>query len=54
MTDLPTDERYPLVTIMNVLLHVTDDLDEAVALVRDCYERHCAENPAAPVKADAQ
>ena len=24
-TDLPTDERYPLVTIMNVLLHVTDD-----------------------------
>jgi SAM-dependent methyltransferase len=24
-TDLPIDRRYPLVTIMNVLLHVTDD-----------------------------
>ena len=36
------------------LLHVTDDLDEAVALMLDCYERRCAESPAAPVKADAQ
>jgi uncharacterized protein (TIGR00730 family) len=36
------------------LLHVTDDLDEAVALVLDCYERRCAESPAATVKADAQ
>jgi uncharacterized protein (TIGR00730 family) len=36
------------------LLHVTDDLDEAVALVLECYERRCAESPAAPVKADAQ
>jgi predicted Rossmann-fold nucleotide-binding protein len=36
------------------LLHVTDDLDEAVGLVLDCYERRCAETPAAPVKADAQ
>jgi uncharacterized protein (TIGR00730 family) len=36
------------------LLHVTDDLDEAVTLVLDCYERRCAESPAAPVKADAQ
>ncbi len=36
------------------LLHVTDDLDEAVGLVLDCYERRCAESPAAPVKADAQ
>jgi uncharacterized protein (TIGR00730 family) len=36
------------------LLHVTDDLDEAVAMVRDCYEQRCAESPAAPVKADAQ
>jgi uncharacterized protein (TIGR00730 family) len=36
------------------LLHVTDDLDEAVALVLDCYERRCAESPAAAVKADAQ
>ena len=36
------------------LLHVTDDLDEAVTLVLECYERRCAESPAAPVKADAQ
>ena len=36
------------------LLHVTDDLDEAVHLVQECYERRCAESPAAPVKADAQ
>jgi len=36
------------------LLYVTDDLDEAVAQVRDRYERRSAETPAAPVKADAQ
>ena len=36
------------------LLYVTDDLDEAVALMLDSYERRCAESPAAPVKADAQ
>ena len=36
------------------LLHVTDDLNEAVAMVLDGYERRCAESPAAPVKADAQ
>ena len=24
-TNLPTDRQYPLVTILNVLLHVTDD-----------------------------
>jgi uncharacterized protein (TIGR00730 family) len=36
------------------LLYVTDDLDAAVAMVLDCYERRCAEMPAAPVKADAQ
>jgi uncharacterized protein (TIGR00730 family) len=36
------------------LLYVTDDLDEAVEQVRDCYVRRCAESPAAPVKADAQ
>jgi uncharacterized protein (TIGR00730 family) len=36
------------------LLHVTDDLDDAVFQVLDCYERRCAEMPAAPVKADAQ
>jgi uncharacterized protein (TIGR00730 family) len=36
------------------LLAVTDDADEAVALVLDCYERRCAHVPAEPAKADAQ
>ncbi|HSK16573.1 MAG TPA: TIGR00730 family Rossman fold protein [Gaiellaceae bacterium] len=36
------------------LLHVTDDPEEAVRLVADCYERRCAERPAEPAKADAQ
>jgi uncharacterized protein (TIGR00730 family) len=36
------------------LLYTTDDADEAVQLVLDCYERRCAEQPAAPRKADAQ
>jgi uncharacterized protein (TIGR00730 family) len=36
------------------LLHVTDDPDEAVRFVLDCYEQRCAETPAAPEKADAQ
>jgi hypothetical protein len=36
------------------LLHVTDDVDQAVALVLECYERRCAAMPAAPAKADAQ
>jgi uncharacterized protein (TIGR00730 family) len=36
------------------LLYVTDDVDEAVAQVLECYERRCAELPAAPAKADAQ
>jgi len=36
------------------LLHVTDDIDDAVQRVLECYERRCAEMPAAPVKADAQ
>jgi uncharacterized protein (TIGR00730 family) len=36
------------------LLYVTDDLDETVARVLECYERRCAEMPAEPVKADAQ
>ena len=35
------------------LLYVTDDLDEAVSQVLDCYHRRCAESPAEPVKADA-
>ena len=36
------------------LLHVTDDPEDAVARVLECYEIRCAEVPAAPVKADAQ
>jgi uncharacterized protein (TIGR00730 family) len=36
------------------LLHVTDDADDAVAQVLDCYERRCAMLPASPAKADAQ
>jgi predicted Rossmann-fold nucleotide-binding protein len=36
------------------LLHVTDDPDEAVQLVLDCYERRCADDPHAPHKEDAQ
>jgi uncharacterized protein (TIGR00730 family) len=35
------------------LLFVTDDLDEAVARVLECYERRCAEMPALPAKVDA-
>ena len=36
------------------LLAVTDDVDEAVSLVLECYERRCAHVPAEPAKADAQ
>ena len=36
------------------LVHATDDPDEAVELVLDCYERRCAEIPAASFKQDAQ
>ncbi len=36
------------------LLHLTDDADDAVRLVLDCYERRCADDPAAPHKEDAQ
>jgi uncharacterized protein (TIGR00730 family) len=36
------------------LLYVTDDVDEAVARVLECYDRRCAEMPAEPAKADAQ
>jgi len=36
------------------LLHVTDDIDDAVERVLDCYERRCAEMSATPLKADAQ
>jgi uncharacterized protein (TIGR00730 family) len=36
------------------LLLVTDDPEEAVNVVIDCYEQHCSEVPASPAKADAQ
>jgi hypothetical protein len=36
------------------LLHVTDDVHEAVALVVDCWKRHCADPVHEPEKADAQ
>jgi uncharacterized protein (TIGR00730 family) len=36
------------------LLHVTDDIDDAVARVMECYDRRCADMPAEPAKADAQ
>ena len=36
------------------LLHVSDDPADTVEVVVDCYERRCAEVPAAPRKADAQ
>ena len=36
------------------LLHATDDLDEAVRTVIECYEASCAEIPMEPRKADAQ
>jgi uncharacterized protein (TIGR00730 family) len=36
------------------LLHVTDDVAEAVELMVDCWERHCAEPVHEPEKADAE
>jgi uncharacterized protein (TIGR00730 family) len=36
------------------LLTVTDDVDEAVERVLECYDRRCADMPHAPRKADAQ
>jgi uncharacterized protein (TIGR00730 family) len=36
------------------LLLLTDDPDETVETVTECYRRHCAEMPAEPEKADAQ
>jgi uncharacterized protein (TIGR00730 family) len=36
------------------LVRVTDDVDDAVAYVLECYERRCADMPHAPRKADAQ
>jgi uncharacterized protein (TIGR00730 family) len=36
------------------LLFVTDELDDAIAQIVECYDRRCSEMPAAPAKADAQ
>ena len=36
------------------LLHVTDDIDDAVVRVIECHELRCAGMPASPAKADAQ
>jgi uncharacterized protein (TIGR00730 family) len=36
------------------LLSVTDDPAEAVRVIVECYEQHCAASPAEPEKADAQ
>jgi uncharacterized protein (TIGR00730 family) len=36
------------------LLRATDDPDEAVRTVLECYDRRCAGMPAEPLKADAQ
>jgi uncharacterized protein (TIGR00730 family) len=36
------------------LLYVTDDVEDAVARVLECYDRRCALMPTAPAKADAQ
>jgi uncharacterized protein (TIGR00730 family) len=36
------------------LLHVTDDVDEAVELIVDCWERNCAEPVHEAEKADAE
>ena len=36
------------------LLHVTDDPEDAVGRVVECYDRRCAHVPATPAKADAQ
>ena len=36
------------------LLLLTDDAAETVGTIAECYERHCAEMPAEPEKADAQ
>jgi uncharacterized protein (TIGR00730 family) len=36
------------------LLRITDDADETVQYVLDCYQRRCADDPSAPFKEDAQ
>jgi hypothetical protein len=36
------------------LLHLTDDPEDAVQMVIECYERRCAQVPAAAAKEDAQ
>jgi predicted Rossmann-fold nucleotide-binding protein len=36
------------------LLFVTDDVEEVLQRVLDCYEQRCADSPAGPAKADAE
>jgi uncharacterized protein (TIGR00730 family) len=36
------------------LLHVTDDPEDAIETIVECYDRRCAEVPAAAAKADAE
>jgi uncharacterized protein (TIGR00730 family) len=36
------------------LLRLTDEIDEAVDHVLECYDRRCADDPHAPHKEDAQ
>ncbi len=36
------------------LLYTTDDPAQAVRIIVECYEEHCASSPAEPEKADAQ
>jgi uncharacterized protein (TIGR00730 family) len=36
------------------LLHLTDDPEDVVTMITECYERRCAGSPAEPQKADAQ
>jgi uncharacterized protein (TIGR00730 family) len=36
------------------LLHATDDYEEAVSTIIECYEENCSEVPLRPQKADAQ
>ena len=36
------------------LLHLTDDPDEAVRMVLECYDRRCADDPHTAAKEDAQ
>jgi uncharacterized protein (TIGR00730 family) len=51
--DEPLSERM-ISTDDLELLHLTDDTEDAVQIVIDCYDRRCAQVPAAAAKEDAQ